>query len=240
MNKKASSSGALKPPMAEEFLKFYTPEQFRMHFLAMNLTNNNVSLDPKYFNPEANEDDQDEMVKEGNLLTNVYNRILRTLFYSTQKSFDGILPVAEVDEKVMQDCQKTILDVERFMHDKKFHQVFNALDVFIRNINKYWVKEVALADTDEKLAKMTANTLQMIFVANTLLHPIAPSGTENVADYIGFDKEKCFDWNNIFGSAYDVLLAQRERKLTFLKEKEDFFKRHQYQLDEMARKNAEE
>ena len=156
------------------------------------------------------------------------------------KSFDGILPVAEVDEKVMQDCQKTILDVERFMHDKKFHQVFNALDVFIRNINKYWVKEVALADTDEKLAKMTANTLQMIFVANTLLHPIAPSGTENVADYIGFDKEKCFDWNNIFGSAYDVLLAQRERKLTFLKEKEDFFKRHQYQLDEMARKNAEE
>lgn len=240
MNKKASSSGAVKPPMAEEFLKFYTPEQFRMHFLAMNLTNNNVSLDPKYFNPEAKEDDQDEMVKEGNLLTNVYNRILRTLFYSTQKSFDGILPVAEVDEKVMQDCQKTILDVERFMHDKKFHQVFNALDVFIRNINKYWVKEVALADTDEKLAKMTANTLQMIFVANTLLHPIAPSGTENVADYIGFDKEKCFDWNNIFGSAYDVLLAQRERKLTFLKEKEDFFKRHQYQLDEMARKNAEE
>ena len=240
MNKKASSSGSLKPPMAEEFLKFYTPEQFRMHFLAMNLTNNNVSLDPKYFNPEAKEDDQDEMVKEGNLLTNVYNRILRTLFYSTQKTFNGVLPVAEIDEKVMQDCQKTILDVERFMHDKKFHQVFNALDVFIRNINKYWVKEVALADSDEKLAKMTANTLQMIFVANTLLHPIAPSGTENVADYIGFDKEKCFDWNNIFASAYDVLLPDRERKLTFLKEKEDFFKRHQYQLDEMARRNVEE
>ena len=112
-------------------------------------------------------------------------------------------------------------------------------DVFVRNINKYWVKEVANADTTEKLASLTANTLQMIFVANTLLHPIAPSGTENVADYIGLDKTKCFSWDNIFGSAYDMLLPERERKLTFLKEKEDFFKRHQYQLDELARKSAQ-
>ncbi len=237
MNKKASSSGAIKPPMAEEFLKFYTPEQFRMHFLAMNLTNNNVSLNPKYFDPEAKEDDQDEMVKEGNLLTNVYNRILRTLFYSVQKSFNGILPVAQIDEQILADCEKTILDVERFMHDKKFHQVFNALDVFIRNINKYWVKEIATVDTDEKLAKLTANTMQMVFVANTLLHPVAPSGTENVADMIGFDKEKCFDWQYVFDSYDNVLLESRERKLTFLKEREDFFKRHQYQLDELASKN---
>ncbi|MBQ8909065.1 MAG: class I tRNA ligase family protein [Clostridia bacterium] len=239
MNSKASSSGTIKPPMAEEFLKYYTAEQFRMHFLAMNLTNNNVSLNPKYFNPNAKEDEQDEMVKEGNLLTNVYNRILRTLFYSTQKSFDGVLPTTEIDEKVMTDCSKTILDVERFMHDKKFHQVYNALDVFIRNINKYWVKEVATADTEEKMAKLTANTLQMIFVANTLLHPIAPNGTENVADYIGLDKEKCFNWEYIFGSVYDVLDAKRGKKLIFLKEREDFFKRHQYQLDEMARKAEE-
>ena len=210
-----------------------------MHFLAMNLTNNNVSLNPKYFNPDAKDDEQDEMVKEGNLLTNVYNRILRTLFYSTQKSFDGVLPIASVDEKIMADCTKTILDVERFMHDKKFHQVFGAIDVFIRNINKFWVKEITTADTDEKLAQLTANTLQMVFVANTLLHPIAPSGTENVADYLGLDKEKCFSWDNIFESVYDLLDKSRERKLTFLKEREDFFKRHQYQLDEMARKNVE-
>ncbi len=239
MNRKASSSGAVKPPMAEEFLKFYTPEQFRMHFIAMNLTNNNVSLNPKYFDPEAKDDDQDEMVKEGNLLTNVYNRILRTIFYSTQKYFDGVWPTAEIDETVKSDCEKAILDTERFMHDKKFHQVFNALDVFIRNINKYWVKEIASADNDEKLAHLTANTLQMIFVANTLLHPIAPSGTENVADMVGFDKCKCFDWANIFGSFENVMNYNRERKLTPIKEKEDFFRRHQYQLDELAKKTEE-
>ena len=82
--------------------------------------------------------------------------------------------------------------------------------------------------------------MQMIFVANTLLHPIAPSGTENVADYIGFDKEKCFDWNYIFSSFEDVLDKKRERRLKTLLPKEDFFKRHQSQLDELAKKNQAE
>lgn len=237
MNKKASSSGSIKPPMALEFLNHYTAEQFRMHFLAMNLTNNNVSLSPKAFDPDAKDDDIDPMVIEGNLLTNVYNRILRTLFYSTQKNFDGVLPDAEIDDSVMESCKKAILDVEKFMYDKKFHQVYNALDVFIRNINKYWVKEINGAD-NEKLAKITANTMQMIFVANTLLHPIAPNGTENVADYLGFDKSICFDWKNIFGTYNDILDKSKERKIKILKEREDFFKRHQSQLDELAKKNA--
>lgn len=237
MNKKASSSGSIKPPMALEFLNHYTAEQFRMHFLAMNLTNNNVSLSPKAFDPDAKDDDIDPMVIEGNLLTNVYNRILRTLFYSTQKNFDGVLPDAEIDDSVMESCKKTILDVEKFMYDKKFHQVYNALDVFIRNINKYWVKEINGAD-NEKLAKITANTMQMIFVANTLLHPVAPNGTENVADYLGFDKSICFDWKNIFGTYNDILDKSKERKIKTLKEREDFFKRHQSQLDELAKKNA--
>ena len=241
MNKKASSSGAVKPPLAHEFLNYYTPEQFRMHFLAMNLANNNVSLSPKVFDPDAKEDDIDPMVIEGNLLTNVYNRVLRTVFYSTQKHFGGVLPEVSPEEWAKESCRKAALDVERFMYDKKFHQVYNALDVFVRNINKNWVKEIVKCENDDAaLAQLTANTMQMIFVANTLLHPIAPSGTENVADYIGFDKQKCFDWENIFESFDKVLDTGRNRKLTTLKEREDFFKRHQYQLDELAKKNAAE
>ena len=240
MNKKASSSGAVKPPMAIEFLEHYTAEQIRMHYLAMNLANNNVSLSPKAFDPDAKADEIDPAVKEGNLLTNVYNRILRTVFYSTQSHFDGKLPESAIDASTFEACKKAILDVERFMYDKKFHQVYNALDVFIRNINKYWVKEIDSCVTEERLSHLTVNTMQMIFVANTLLHPIAPSGTENVADYIGFDKEKCFDWNYIFSSFEDVLDKKRERRLKTLLPKEDFFKRHQSQLDELAKKNQAE
>lgn len=237
LNQKASSSGSLKPPMAEEFLNYYTTEQFRMHFLAMNLSNNNVSLMPKAFNPDAS-DEIDPMVREGNLLTNVYNRILRTVFYTTQNNFNGVIPQAEIDEEILKTCEKAILDVEMFMHDKKFHQVYNALDVFIRNINKYWVKEVNGAD-ETKLKSLIVNTLQMIFVANTLLHPIAPKGTENVADYIGLDKSKCFSWENIFGTFYNVLLKDRNGKLITLKEKEDFFSRHPWQIEEMLKQNQE-
>ena len=105
---------------------------------------------------------------------------------------------------------------------------------FIRNINKYWVKEIANSSSKDKLASLSANTAQMIFVANTLLHPIAPSGTENVADYLGLDKTKCFDWENIFGSIFDVM--SQSRKLKTLYEREDFFKRSQYQLDLLAKK----
>ncbi len=239
MNKKASSSGNVKPPVAAEFLNYYTAEQFRMHFLAMNLTNNNVSLSPKAFDPDAKDDDIDPMIIEGNLLTNVYNRILRTVFYSTQKNFEGIIPNAKIDDLTFENCKKAILDVEKFMYDKKFNQVYNTLDVFIRNINKYWVKEINNANDNEKLAKLTVNTLQMIFVANTLLHPIAPSGTENVADYVGLDKAKCFNWDYIFSELSDVLDLNKHMHLKPLKEKEDFFKRHQSQLDQLAKKNLQ-
>ena len=237
MDKKASSSGQIKPPMAEEFLKYYTPEQVRIHFLAMNLGSNNVSLNPQAFDPDANKNEIDPMTSEGNLLTNVYNRILRTIFYSTQKHFDGIIPDGIVNDDIREICKKAILDYERFMQDKKFHQAYGTIDVFIRNINKYWVKEIANAVTEESLAKLTVNTMQMIFTANALLHPIAPVGTENVADYIGLDKNLCFDWQYIFDDFYKVLDKTKSRKLKFLKEKEDFFKRSQYQLDLLASNN---
>ncbi len=239
MNSKASSSGSLKPPAASEFLKYYTSDQFRIHFMAMNLTNNNVSLSPKAFNPDAKDGDPDPMVLEGNLLTNVYNRILRTVFYSTQNNFGGVIPKCEIDDEVISTCKNAILNYERFMADKKFHQVYNCVDVFIRNINKYWVKGVNNAD-ENALKKLTANTLQMIVTADILLHPIVPKSSENVADYIGLDLNKCFDWENIFKPFYQVLNDARGGKLTTLKEKEDFFRRSNWQLEEFLRLNTQE
>ncbi len=236
MNSVASSSGQIKPPLAKELLNYYTADQFRLHFLAMNLSNNTVSFNPKPFNPNAKENDIDPVTVEGNLLTNVYNRILRTVFYSTQNSFDGIIPDAEIDESIMEECQKAILNYERFMYERKFHQAYNTVDVFVRNINKYWVKEIKNNLSKSDLAKLTVNTLQYIFVANILLHPMT-AGTENVADYIGLDKTKCFSWKYIFEKFTKVLDSTRNKKLKFLKEREDFFKRHQSQLDELAKKN---
>lgn len=238
LNSVASSSGKIKPPLAKELLNYYTPDQFRMHFLAMNLGNNSASFNPKPYNPDAKEDDVDPVTIEGNLLTNVYNRILRTVFYSMQNEFDGEIPSAEIDDSIMQECEKTILNYERFMFDRKFHQAYNAVDVFVRNINKYWVKEIKNVQNKEELAHLTANTLQQIYVANMLLHPMT-DGTKKVAKYLGFDDSKCFSWDYIFDKFYNILNDKRYNRIIFIKEKEDFFKRHQSQLDELARKNQE-
>lgn len=226
LNKKASSSGAVKPPMGRDFLNYYTPEQLRMHFLGMNLSNNNVNFMPKPLNPDAKPEEVDPVLKEGNLLTNVYNRILRTFFYSTQKYFDGKVPGAEPSQEIMEKCKKACLDYERFMYDKKLHQVINVVDVFVRDINKMWVKEVNENDK-ERLETLTANTLQLIKTANLLLHPMAPSGTENVADFLNFDKEKAFSWDYAF-EAFKTIKTKPEIK--FLAEKQDFFKKHPSQL----------
>ncbi len=227
---KAGSSGTVRAPLADEILQYYTSDQYRMHFLGMNLGNNSVAFCPKPFNENAKPEDTDPVLKEGNLLTNVYNRILRTLFYSLQKDFDGQLPRCEIDADIKAQCKKVALDYERFMYDKKFHQVINVLDVFVRNINKYWVKEVPNADTIEKKAKLCANTAEMIKSANILLHPISPIGTEKVREYMGLD-ERSFDWNYIFE---DVYFFTKTCKFKTLQEKEDFFKKHQSQLDTLA------
>jgi len=231
LNKKASSSGSFKPPMAKDLLNYYTAEQLRMHFLGMNLGNNNVSFMPKPLNPDANPNEPDVALKEGNLLTNVYNRILRTLFYTVQREFGGVLPFAQVDEETFATCKDAILNYERFMAEKKFHQAINTVDVLVRNINKYWVKEVKNATTKELFASLIANTLQQIKIANILLHPMAPKGTENVASYLQF-KDGWSSWEKIFDNVYDLFDDKFNHKIKELKEKEDFFKKHPSQLEE--------
>ncbi|MDE6710546.1 MAG: class I tRNA ligase family protein, partial [Oscillospiraceae bacterium] len=101
LDKKASSSGAVKPPMAAELLDYYTAEQLRMHFLSLGLGMRSVSFQPKPLNPNAKEDEGDPVVKEGFLLSNVFNRIIRTCFYDAQKYLDGKMPVGKVDDDIL-------------------------------------------------------------------------------------------------------------------------------------------
>ena len=90
MNKKASSSGAIKPPMAEELLEFYTPEQLRAHWLSLGLDQRAVSFSPKAFDTSVSrkgkdgqpdllvKDDPrvvDPALKESAFLTNIFNRM---------------------------------------------------------------------------------------------------------------------------------------------------------------------
>lgn len=228
LNQKASSSSKVKPPMADELLKYYTAEQLRAHFLGLNLGNNSASFSPKKFDPDAKEDEVDVVLKEGNLLTNVYNKILRTLFYAWQKYFGGIVPYGEVSQEISKECVKTILKYEKLMSQTKFHMVTYELDTFIRNINKHWLLHAKESNKDE-MKQAIIDCLHMCKIAMVLLHPIAPNSCEKLAKFLKLN-DNVFSWEKIEYPIYEFVEDKEKYIPEFLEPKQDFFKKHPSQF----------
>ena len=232
MNKKASSSGSVKPPMAADLLDFYTAEQMRMHFLSLGLANKSVSFDPQVYLPKEEQQGADPVLKDGNLLTNVFNRIVRSCFYSLQKYFDGRYRDVPVTESFAQECKEAILTYEQNMYDHQFHKITYVLDTLIRNINKNWVNNMRTADANddnELRAQVLADTFHGVRVATALLHPIAPSGCEKVREYLNVD-ERLYNWDHIFEPLTALMDDPATHTFKFLEPRVDFFELHPSQL----------
>ena len=230
LDKKASSSGAVKPPMADELLDHYTAEQLRMHWLGLGLGQRSVSFMPKPFNPDAKPEDPDPVVKDGLLLSNVYNRIIRTAFYTLQKELDGIFPENEPSEKILADGKKAVLDYERHMSRFAFHQCIYVLDSYIRNGSKYMSKALKPNEqSPDELKQALADIFYIIRIAGILLHPIVPEGTEKLREYLRLD-ESIWSWERIFEPFANF--APKEHKLKFLPPRTDFFTRHPSQFEQ--------
>ena len=232
LDKKASSSDDIKPPMADDFFNFYTPEQLRAHFLGLGLGIKSVSFQPKPLNPNARPNDGDPALKEGNLLSNVFNRVARSCFYTAQTYFENKLPYGEIDEDIISESQNCILEYERVMMAHEFHLVMNTLDVFIRNMNKYFAANMKIAESKNDMdlrEKTLVNTFHMLRTATVLMHPVAPRGTEMILDYLGFDNN-FWDWNRIFDTVYDFMSDKKNHRLKTLKPHVDFFEKHQSQI----------
>lgn len=224
LNKKASSSGAVKPPMAEELFEYYMPEHLRAHFLGLGLGLKSVSFQPKPLNPLAGEKDADPVMKEGKLLSNVFNRLARSCFYTAQKYNNCKLPVGELDAEVVRDAKEVVLKYERAMYKFEFHTVMNLMDAYIRNANKYWAKYIAeadKADDNELRMKVLRNAFHMVRVAAVLMHPVAPKGCEMLREYLGFGKD-FWSWDRIFDTLNDFCGGE-EHELKFLEPRVDFF-----------------
>lgn len=229
LDKKASSSGAVKPPMADDLLNHYTPEQLRMHWLGLGLGQRSVSFMPKPYNPNAAPEDSDPVVKDGLLLSNVYNRMIRTAFYTTQKEFDGILPDKAPEENFIADAKKAVLEYERHMSKFAFHQCTYVLDSYIRNGSKYMSKAISSEAPDKEiLSQALANLFYIIRIAGVLLHPMAPFGTEKLREYLQTD-ERIWSWDTIFEPL--TFFTEKNHKLKFLPPRTDFFTRHESQFD---------
>ena len=228
LDKKASSSGAVKPPMADDLLSHYTPEQLRMHWLGLGLGQRSVSFMPKPYNPDAKPDDADPVVKDGLLLSNVYNRMIRTAFYTAQKELDGIMPDNAPEEQFLADAKKAVLEYERHMSKFAFHQCTYVLDSYIRNGSKYMAKNLTGEYPDKETLKQSlANLFYIIRIAGVLLHPMAPFGTEKLREYLDTD-ERIWSWDTILEPL--TFFTGTQHKLKFLPPRTDFFTRHESQF----------
>lgn len=228
MDKKASSSGSLKPPKARELLDFYTAEQLRIHFVNASLGSKSISFKPKAFMElnEKNKKDFDAVLYEGNLLTNVYNRLIRSCFYTNQKYFGSTLPALTVGAQFKKLGEDTILSYEGHMAKCELDKVFELLNIYLRDANKYFSGEMKLADAaddNSKRLEILANSFYAVRVAASLLHPIAPKGCDMVREYLCLD-EKLWSWEHIFKELSE--LTKPEHGLKFLEPRVDFFPKH--------------
>lgn len=232
LDKKISSSGKVKPPIARDLLDYYTPEQLRMHFLGLGLSIRSVGFKPKPLNPAADPGQADPALKEGNLLTNVLNRAIRSCFYTAQRYFDGKMPVGEISGDVLSEARACILEYERLMYRCEFHQVVSLMDTYIRSVNKRWADRMRSADTEGSgaLRRQTLiDGFHGVRTAIALMHPIAPEGTEMAREYLGLGPE-FWNWESIFEPLYAFMDDPEQHKLKFLEPRVDFFRRHPSQL----------
>lgn len=233
MDKKASSSGAIKPPMARDLLKYYTPEQLRMHFLGLGLSKKSANFMPQAFmSEEDKQGSTDTVLKDGNLLTNVFNRLVRSCFYTSQKYFQGKIPVGEISNSILEESKDTILEYEKNMYNHEFHIVTYVLDNYIRKINKYWASNMKIAEStnnNQLREQVLIDAFHAVRTATTLIHPIAPSSCEMVREYLKVN-EKLWSWNYIFEPIYSFIEDVAAHKLKYLEPRVDFYKKHESQI----------
>lgn len=232
MDKKASSSSDLKPPMADELLEYYTADQLRMHFMSLGLSSKSASFKPQIFLPEEERDSNgiDPVLKDGNLLTNVYNRLIRSCFYTMQEL--GQYEEKPVSDKIKSLTEEKVAEYEKHMYNHDFHRISYVLDEYIREINKYWANDIRIADKNEDIEQkkqILSDCFYACKVIAVLVHPIAPDGCEMFREYLGFGEEM-WSWDTIFEPLSYFIERTPKHEFQFLEPRIDFFKKldHQY------------
>lgn len=228
LNKKASSSSEIKPPMARDLLNYYTPDQLRAHFFSLGLGQQNVSFMPKPLNPAAKEKDGDPVLKEGNLLSNAFNRAVRSCFYTIQRYTGGALPAGDVSANVKAECEKTVLLFEAAMHGHNYNAALSIIDVFVKAMNKDWAERTAGISESNIPAQAMIDGFHMMRTAAVLLHPIAPEGTEMIREYLNVDAS-FWSWDHIF-EPIPFFTKDASHRFKELPPRVDFFRKHPSQI----------
>ena len=257
MGKKASSSSQTPPPPADELLEHYTCEQLRSHWLSLGLGEKPVSFSPKVYdtretgkNPDGTPllacDDKrviDPVLKEGALLTGVFNRLARSCFYGVApKDGDeapyrtGCIPAGTPDTEVLEDAEQAALAFEQAMYTFELHRAQAVCDDYLRRANKRWAsesKEAKNSGDDELMERALVNAFHALHVATVLMHGIVPAGCELICEYFDIAPEVFFSWDHIFETMSQIIEGLGEAPGTHavkpLPPRFDFFAKHESQ-----------
>ncbi len=231
LNKKISSSGPIKPPAATELLDHYTSDQLRAHFFGLGLGKQGVSFRPKAFDPDAKPMDNDPVLVEGNLLSNVLNRCARSCFYTLQKEFGGRMPAYKVSEEALSVSRQAVLTYERQMHAHQFQQAMVTVDKYIRDISKFWAKNSKADEAGGINPQSLVDLFYYVRIATSLVHPIAPRGTELIREYFGVGEE-LWSWERIFDPLDAFVPDITTHGFGVLPPHFDFFVKHESQISQ--------
>ncbi|MBR4270314.1 MAG: class I tRNA ligase family protein [Clostridia bacterium] len=220
--KKASSSGALPPPMARDLLEHYTPEQVRCYFLSTNVHSTATEFKSKVYNPVEYATTGDPFLAPSAMLNNIFNRLIRSVFYSYQSMLDNKLPKTKPSKIVVDEATKVCEEYQDLMGKFDFANVMILLDKYFRKANQDWVVRSKKQDT-ATLEQLIADSIHIIKTGVLLVHPLAPASVENLVKYLNADK-KLFDWNNVEKTFFDIY--PKVEKFKFIEAHFDFFKKH--------------
>lgn len=257
MGKKASSSSQTPPPLAHEMLEHYTPEQLRSHWLSLGLGEKPVSFSPKAFdtretgkdkdgNPVLARDDKrviDPALKEGALLTGVFNRLARSCFYGVaQKDGDeaayrtGCIPAGAPGAEVLAETEQAILAFEQAMYTFEFHHAQLVCDELLRAANKRWSDASKAAKNqgdDDAMTQALIDAFHQLRAVTVLMHGIVPAGCDLICEHFAIDPKVFFSWDNIFMTCDELCALLDEEpgshRIKELPPRFDFFQKHESQ-----------
>ena len=210
LGKKASSSSETPPPSADALLEHYTAEQLRAHWTSLGLDERPTSFSPKPFDPKHADEDRypDPVLKESALLSNIFNRIVRSCFYTAQKQHGGTAPLGGPSERARAQVAEIVERYEHLMYETRLHEVWALMDGFLRDVNKWWTQESRAANAADDVAAAIEPVLRDLFylmrAGVVLMHPIVPHGCELVFEYLAIADHGSreghagfFDWDHI-------------------------------------------
>ncbi|MBE6469353.1 MAG: methionine--tRNA ligase [Coriobacteriaceae bacterium] len=261
MGKKASSSSETPPPLAHELLEHYTAEQLRAHWLSLGLGEKPVSFSPKAFDTRVTGktadgeplracDDKrviDPALKEGAMLTGVFNRLARSCFYAVAaKEGDasvvrtGRIPAGAAAPEVLEASERAVLAFEHAMHAFELHHALGICDEFLREANKRWSdaskaakNEADPVRSDELMAAALRDAFHELRVATVLMHGIVPAGCDLICEHFAFDPHLFFSWDHLLETVDELTRAAGEcpgeHAVKPLPPRFDFFRKHESQ-----------